>query len=675
MSDPPSSEEPGDSAPDSFDALLREAVRVSDATGPSTVQLRPGEQLCDGRFEVVRLLGAGGMGVVFEAIDHQLRERVAIKLLQARGTGAFHATRAEFLTLHDLAHPNLVRLGELLQDGQRWLYSMELIHGQDFLATVRPAGVLDEARLRDALRQLALGLIALHDAGVIHRDLKPSNVLIDGAGRLVLLDFGLAQSTDSTARTGGTAAYMPPEQAAGQPVGPAADCFAVGTMLFEALTGTLPFEVGSAREAIRTKRAGLGRRTLEGVPHPDLATLAAALLAPDPDERPDARALAARVGAEGAADREDDPPFVGRDEHLEALHRAFADRRQGWVTVHVHGESGIGKSAILERFAAASRTRGALVLQGRCHERVSIPYKTLHDVAHGLAQYLQARSDAAALMSQDLPQLAAMFPVLAGMATDLPAPTIADPQQQRAAAFRGFARLLSALAETTPLVLIIDDLQWADDDGLQLLEYLARHASRAPLLLVIGSRSALDERTPLLAGSARDLSVGPLAREEATALAAALAGDEIAGALAQRAHGHPLYLAELARVWVRDEVGDEAPQLIEAVARRFRALPAAEASLLGLACVAGEPVPQHILQRASPDEGRIFDATLAALRAGRWLRTAGPRRDDAVEPYHAVVRGAVTNLLDEETRLACHERLACELRDSGLGELRPELLL
>src|SRR5262249_32988990 len=242
------------------------------------------------RFKVVRCLGAGGMGVVYEAYDHERQARVALKTLRSLSADALLNFKREFRDFLDLTHPNLISLGELFSEGRDWFFTMELVEGWDFLQHVRPAPggagrapsfssvspsaptvpefrprlrdpslpPLDLGRRRGALAQLCEGLMALPAAGKVHRDIKPSNVLVTAEGRVVLLDYGLAteQAREAQLSSGdvvGTVEYMAPEQAAARPVGPPADWYAVGVMLYEALTNEVPF-ARAALEVLMNKQ-------------------------------------------------------------------------------------------------------------------------------------------------------------------------------------------------------------------------------------------------------------------------------------------------------------------------------------------------------------------------------------------------------------------------------------
>src|SRR5688572_14938842 len=178
------------------------------------------------RFQIRNRLGAGGMGVVYEAYDRERQEVVALKRLLVNDAAATYRFKKEFRTLADLSHSNLVTLYELMVEQGQCFFTMELLKGTTFvefvrrsksLSTQRAAGP-DLERLESALKQLAEGACALHAAGVVHRDLKPANVMVTAEGRVVILDFGLASEfapveTVVTIEKGltGTVAYLAPE--------------------------------------------------------------------------------------------------------------------------------------------------------------------------------------------------------------------------------------------------------------------------------------------------------------------------------------------------------------------------------------------------------------------------------------------------------------------------------
>jgi len=244
------------------------------------------------------------MGVVFEAFDTARREKVALKTMARRQGRDVYQFKNEFRALSEVAHPNLVRLHELSADGELWFFTMERVEGEPFDRWVRPShlGAPDMERLRGALPQLVEAVATIHAAGKLHRDLKPSNVLVTAEGRVVVLDFGLAVDpgaggvgqTVLDEGVSGTPAYMAPEQAAGHGATAASDWYAVGAMLFEALTGRLPF-AGHPHDMLvdkQRKDAPQASALSDAVPS-DLDGLCARLLSREPSARPDAAELRA----------------------------------------------------------------------------------------------------------------------------------------------------------------------------------------------------------------------------------------------------------------------------------------------------------------------------------------------------------------------------------------------
>ena len=223
------------------------------------------------------------MGTVHLVYDEQLETEVALKTLNLSGGTDLYRFKREFRSLADIKHPNLVTLYELVSEGALWFFTMEYVAGVPFDRYLIPALSSSDSssdsswdtrpeaeptlpdlssesnrdRLLQSVQQFCAGVHAMHEAGCIHRDLKPSNVLVTEQGRLVILDFGLAKHTGSETISSdglsGTPAYMAPEQALEKPCLPAADWYAVGTMIYEVLTGRCPFE-GALFEVLLRKQ-------------------------------------------------------------------------------------------------------------------------------------------------------------------------------------------------------------------------------------------------------------------------------------------------------------------------------------------------------------------------------------------------------------------------------------
>lgn len=270
----------------------------------------PEPALIGGRFEVLRRLGSGGMGEVYEALDTALDRRVAVKLIRSAllsdESGARFAREARALARID--HPNVVTVYEAgVQDDVPYLV-MELLEGVGLQQLLRERGPQDEATVRAVAAGVCRALAAVHEAGMVHRDVKPSNIQLTRTGRVALHDFGIAQQHDSTAvtHTGivvGTPAYLAPEQIRGAPSGRQSDMYALGSCVFEMLTGAPPFAAESMH-ALMFRIAQEPAPRLHGstgIPD-DLADLVEALLRKDPASRPDAQAVIALLHCPPDAD-------------------------------------------------------------------------------------------------------------------------------------------------------------------------------------------------------------------------------------------------------------------------------------------------------------------------------------------------------------------------------------
>lgn len=229
-----------------------DAATVPSNRGGSAASLGPGKVL-GGRYEILELLGEGGMGAVYKTRDLEVDRLVALKVIRPElGTNSqvIQRFKQELVVARQITHKNVVRIYDLGEaDGVKFI-TMQYVEGTDLKSILRSTGKFSPSEAVSIMQQICRALDACHVEGVIHRDLKPSNVMRDKAGRVLVMDFGLARSDEigGLTQTGvlmGTLEYMSPEQAKGQVLGPASDIYAAGLIFYELLTGKMPFEAQS----------------------------------------------------------------------------------------------------------------------------------------------------------------------------------------------------------------------------------------------------------------------------------------------------------------------------------------------------------------------------------------------------------------------------------------------
>ncbi|MGK2859119.1 MAG: serine/threonine-protein kinase [Thermoanaerobaculia bacterium] len=700
------------------------------------------------RFEVRRRLGEGAFGVVYEAFDRERNGAVALKVLR-RARGDFLIRfKGEFRALADIANPNLVSLYELFCDHDSWFFTMELVEGCEFLqhiavdsadatiddaapteiiprgGTVRGSGESPTrpsqprepfaphfGRLRYVLPQLARGLQALHDVGKLHRDIKPANILVSRHGRVVLLDFGLVTErlnagNDASAPLVGTPAYMSPEQAAGRCLTEASDWYSVGVVLYQALTGRLPHS-GKGVRALVDKQSVVPRspRSLNPDAPDDLAALCEDLLRINPEERPGGAeilrqlALGSRsTGTTARPPRRASETLLGRDAELRVMSAAFDRTLRGSTSVvFLAGASGMGKTTLIHHFVATARAshEDVVVLESRCYERESVPYKAIDHLIDGLSAWLRTlpEGELVTILPPEMGDLARLFPVMSQIEAIVGRSTgvTPDPQESRRRAFGALRHILTRIAVRKVLVLVIDDLQWGDSDSALLLGEVLRPPASPPLMLLVTCRSEEEETSEFLATlrrlllphdrvspffSATRMCLGPLAPDASLDLARSLISSEggerfpvadverIAKIIAEGCGGQPICIVEYGRFLLSraDEARVEMPQSIEAlIQRRAARLPEHSLLLLELLAVAAKPVTQEIL-RSAAGLAEEFPRALALLTASHLARSKGIRFYDEVESYQVQIRSAVLAALDPERRKEHHHRLAVAMR-------------
>ncbi|HKU41647.1 MAG TPA: AAA family ATPase, partial [Polyangiales bacterium] len=628
------------------------------------------------RYRLLRKLGEGGQGAVYEAEDLDTSRRVAVKLLRPIDEGSLTRFKREFRVRQRIRHQSLVEFGELGSSDGRWFLTMSLVEGVSMLEFVSMAP-RSELRLRECFAQLADALIALHAAGLVHRDVKTENVLVERTGRVVLIDLGLAIDARPDLSTAliGTPAYMAPEQWAG--LGPSAtsDWYAFGVLLFEALAGVAPFR-GSQVDLFvaKTSRPPPDVRAYAPNVPEDLAVLCSGLLRSDPTQRFGAEQVARCLRMHSTvrpAAHDAEQELVGREAELALLAELLARAELGRGTFAlVQGPSGIGKTALLRAFVEHATERGAWVLVGRCYEKEHVPFNAFDEAIEELARLLRRRAPnsldvyrprRAQLLSLVFPSLR-LLELKRGSDALLPV----DPAEQRAQALGALLELLARMADDSPVVICLDDVQWADADSLELMQALAR--ADFPLLLVAARRGDEPELSgPRVLEPHGIVQLGALDETKMRALVEHVCGRapeltaEDLTALHAQTGGSPFLVCEWAR-FVNEHGAIPTQALRELIQTRLAALSEPQRQLVSLLAVSREPLELRLAARISGCD-EISDVT--PLTRERLLRRL--RRDGAecVDIYHDRIREIACARLSDEQQRALHRAVARALEDSA----------
>ncbi len=632
-----------------------------------------------GPYRMVAALGAGGMGALHVAEHVASGERVALKRVRFAAEGSLASIRREIHALGRVRHPGVVRIvADGVADGMPW-YAMELLRGETLRDRNRSlgAGAAGPALVATLTlyRRLCAPLGFLHGQGFVHRDLTPANVFIREDGNPVVVDLGLAARfrgsggrdvIDVGGMLEGTFAYMAPEQIRGELVDARADLYALGCLLYESLTGAPPFTGRSAAEVVDRHlneppaSPSAAVRTLPAA----LDALVLGLLAKRPRERIGyATEVAAALAALGAEDWEGGvearprayayrPSLTGRDEWLGAFDVVLRRLRRGeGGLLFLRGESGVGKTRLATELATRARLAGAMVVTGECAP-VGVPDDAGLQVTagplHPFLPLLRAVADRCRRMGEAETErllgprgkvLAAYEPALAGLPGQerYPEGAVLTGPGARVRLLEHLRETLAAFAEGDPLVLVLDDVQWADDLSLAFLETLsAEFLAARRMLLVAAYRS--EEAGPLLEGlaaapGARRFEVHRLRHDTVAEmigemLALAEPPREVVEFVAQASEGVPLFVTEYLQaavdegILVRDGAGRwrQAENggcaagalplpgtLQDLLARRLAGVPQPAAGFLdGAACLGRELALELLSAVVGVDEGDVM---------------------------------------------------------------------
>ncbi|MBN1210156.1 MAG: protein kinase [Myxococcaceae bacterium] len=648
------------------------------------------EALLGRRYQLIKPIGKGGMGTVFQAMDGLTGRTVCLKRVVAARVGLGDdspsrrlALAREFQLLASLRHPHIVSVFDYGFDEERQPYLvMELQeNAEDFLRAGQRQPL--PARL-ELLVQLLQALAYLHRRGIVHRDIKPSNVLVVD-GRVKVLDFGL--STDESIPQDdetleGTPAYLAPEVLRGGRATPASDLYALGIMAYELFAGCHPFATPKGSVLLRLVLEGHVELSRLQVPA-RLAAVVRRLLSQDLGERP-ARALEVirelaeaseqPLPAETGVTRESflqASRLVGRDTELRALREELTRVLQGqggvWL---VGGESGVGKSRLLEELGTLARIQGASVLRGQAESGSSGPHLLWREALRGLALVTQLSDLEASVLKPTAPDISQL------LGRPIPEP----PELDAASAHTRLVEVVLSLfrRQRQPVVLLLEDLQWAQSESLKLLAALVPLAPTLPLLVVGTWRD--DERPglPRELPGAHALPLRRLSAQATVELGEAMIGaagrrPDLQALLFRETEGNPFFLVEVMRVLAEEAGGLERigtgplpSQVISGgiqrlLQRRLGGVAPEDWPLLQLAAVSGRALRPELLRALAPE---------VDLEA--WLNTLAEAA--ILEPFeqrwrftHDKLRESVLAALAPEACPALHRQVA-----RALEQVAPE---
>ena len=667
----------------------------------------------DRRYQLLEPLGHGGMGAVYSALDRFTRRRVALKQVYlpekqrqfsqtVDGVDLRLALTREFQMLASLRHPHIIQVLDygFLADGQPFFTMTLLENAQTLLEAAQDQPFVVQVRL---LMQCLQALDYLHRRELIHHDLKPANVLVE-EGRVFLVDFGLAmvQTDEEDPAVGGTLAYMSPELLQFGQLSPAGDLYSVGVMAYEIFAGRLPFLAEDMTMLMFDILSAKPDMSVVDVP-PPVAAVIERLLAKDPAVRYASasevledlsRASGVPLPPETIEIRESylqAARFVGREAELAQLDTALRDILPGTEDTAQHanapqwkgsawligGESGVGKSRLVDELRTLALVRGAQVLHGQALAEGGAVYQVWREPLRRLALRTPLSDYEASLLKSLIPDLDVL------LERPVDEPPVLDAQSLR-------GEILSLIIgifqrQQQPIVLALEDLHWVNE-SLDILEALLPVVETLPLLIVATYR---DDTAPNLSLRLRRMQVMRLDRLNAKAIAmlsASMLGKvgqrrEIVQLLQRETEGNVFFLVEtvralanaagnlegIGRITLPVTITSGGIQLI--IQKRLEMVPESARPLLRLAATAGRQldlsVLQHLQHSLENDTGhevrnleswldKTANASVIEQRDGVWRFTHDKLRDallTSIDPAEkAVLSRRVAEAIEEVYR-------------------------
>jgi tetratricopeptide (TPR) repeat protein len=653
------------------------------------------------RYRLDRELGHGGMGVVYCGFDNRLQREVAIKLLSNTRLGTEGRSRLlqEAQLTANLDHPNIVTVFDAGEFQETPFIVMQYIEGKT-LAEEKPSKFKE---IVEIARQICAALAHAHQKEIIHRDLKPENVIRTPDGSIKLMDFGLARSTASRLTAEGTMIgtvfYMSPEQAMGKIVDARTDLYALGVMLYELCTGQLPFEDENPVKVI-TQHINAPvvppRIRREDLPQA-LNDLIIGLMQKDPEDRPFSVSAVQEILSdpdllEVHTESLRDMPvlerikyggLVGREEELQQARMLWQQTMTGaGQLLLISGEPGVGKTRLMHEVITRAEVSGGIAFIGECYAESNVPYGAFAQITRKVFQ--RCDHEFPELPQAVLADLLKLIPDQAHHFPDVQPNPPLDPENERQRLFEHFVTFCQTLAEETPLLLVVDDVHWADSGTVALFQHLIRRTKMMPVML-LGTYREVELReadafnnllmTLNLHRIGTRLKLDRLSREKTRDMLAAVFQEEITDefltGIYRETDGNPFFIEEICRAlvdsgklyfeagrWHRPSMAElEIPQGIQvAVETRLKKLTKPCQQAVEMAAVLGREFEYRVLAKAlKMDEDELIEALESAERAMVIQEVKAPQ-EITFQFVHALVPQAVRESIRTLSRRKLHQQ-------------------
>jgi tetratricopeptide (TPR) repeat protein len=661
------------------------------------------------RYRLDSELGRGGMGTVYRATDLELEREVAVKVLSAKSQTSEARERLirEARAAAALNHPHIVTVHDVGEENGLPFLVMELVPGPR-LSQARPT---DLSRVVEIASQICAALEHAHANKIVHRDLKPDNVLLSSSSQstnVKLADLGLALPAYGAriSRAGvivGTAAYMAPEQALGQPVDGRSDLYALGVLLYELTAGRLPF-IGDDPLTIVSQHVHAPvvppRMLRPDIPRA-LEAIIIRLLAKDPAQRFSSAtetraALLESLSIDGETPSGETPAvailealsrgrLVGRFNELGEARELWQRAREGrGHAVLLSGEPGAGKSRLAREITIQAAVEGALVLTGGCYEyEATTPYLPFVEAFRRWAREEKDDDKLRDLLGDAAPQIAKLAPELITRLGPFPERDQLPPHEERLLFFDAVAKVFANIARRQSLLFYADDLHWADHGTLWLLGHLLRQVPNERVLIVGAYRETELDRTHPLAKALVDWNRQRLItrivlrrfnENETGDQLGALLGEQVSGEFALAVHreteGNPFFVEEVLKALiekgsVRRESGRwrrcDMDQLVipqsvkEAIGHRLNRVSPDTNEILRVCAILGKVFTFEELTAAAE---QTEDALLDALDEATGAQLISPGSSDSFIFTHDKIREVLYEELNPIRRRRLHRHVA-----------------